>query len=165
MSVRPIPKLTFDEYLAIERGADCRSEFIDGQMYAMSGGSRNHAHIIMAAGAQLYAQLRGAPCSVVSSDSRVKTNRMGAYPDLVVTCGPDQVYDKRRDTLTDATVIVEVLSPSTKRFDQGEKFEFYRSLPSFREYLLLWQDSIRAEITSVCLKGAGFCANSQAPHV
>jgi len=124
-------------------------------MYAMPGGSRNHANIIAAASAQLFLQLRGSQCSVVSSDMRVKTSRMGTYPDLVVTCWPDRMYDKRHDTLTDATVIVEVLSPSTKRFDQGGKFEFYRSLPSFREYLLLWQDPFAPSTSSACQMAVG----------
>jgi Uma2 family endonuclease len=147
MSALPTPKLTFEQYLDLEREAEFRSEFIKGEVFAMAGGSRGHAHIIAATLASLYNQLEGSPCSVVSSDMRVysKAEDVASYPDVVVTCGPDQMHDKRRDTLLDATVLVEVLSPSTKRFDLGEKFAYYRSLPSFAEYLLLWQDSIRAE--------------------
>ena len=70
---------------------------------------------------------------------------MLTFPDVVVTCGPDKLMEGRTDTIIDSTVIVEVLSPSTKSFDMGEKFAYCRSLPSFAEYLLLWQDSIRAE--------------------
>ena len=145
MSALPTPKLTFEQYLEMEREAEFRSEFINGEVVAMSGGSRRHALIISRTLSLLDQQLGDGPCSAVSNDMRVKTNKMGTYPDIVVTCGPDRLLDQIKDTLVDATVIVEVLSRSTKSFDQGEKFDYYCSLPSFAEYLLLWQDSIRAQ--------------------
>jgi Uma2 family endonuclease len=147
MSTQPIPRLTPEQYLKIERAAEFRSEYIEGQMFAMAGGTRNHARVVSNASARIHEQLRGTRCEVVGSDMRVHSAHFGiyVYPDIVVTCGPDRLLDGHKDTLTDATLIVEVLSPSTQNYDRGEKFRFYRSLPSFAEYLLLPQDEIRAE--------------------
>ncbi len=147
MSTQPIPIFTAEQYLELERKSEFRSEFIKGGIYAMSGGTRNHALVMMNAAAALHQQLKGKPCSVVSSDMRIHSRTFGiyTYPDVVVTCGPDQFLDERKDVLTDATLIVEVLSPSTQSYDRGEKFLYYRSLPSFQEYLILWQTEIRAE--------------------
>jgi Uma2 family endonuclease len=147
MSTQPIVHLTVEQYLEIERAAEFRSEYIDGQVYAMAGGAVNHALIAMAVGARLDEQLRGRPCAVAGSDLRLfcESAKMLTYPDVVVFCKPRRFLDGKKDTLTDATVIVEVLSPSTQNYDRGEKFRFYRGLPSFSEYLLLEQDAIRAE--------------------
>jgi Uma2 family endonuclease len=147
MSTQPVPHLTFDQYLEIERAAEFRSEYMHGQMYAMAGASRNHGRIVANAMASLWEQLRGRDCEAASNDLRVYSAPAGVslYPDIVVTCGPDKFHDKLFDTLVDATSIIEVLSPSTRNFDRGEKFHYYRALPSFAEYLLLSQDAIRAE--------------------
>jgi Uma2 family endonuclease len=147
MSTQPVTYLTPERYLEIERAAEFRSEYIDGQMFAMSGGTRSHARIISNAVVELGTQLRGSRCEVVSTDMRLHSFQFGiyTYPDIVVTCGPDRLLDGHRDTLVDATLIIEVLSPSTRNYDHGEKFRFYRSLPSFAEYLLLAQDTIRAD--------------------
>jgi Uma2 family endonuclease len=147
MSTQPITHLTVEQYLEIERAAEFRSEYIDGQVYAMAGGAVNHALIALDAAALLLAQLRGRPCTVAGSDLRLfcESANMLTYPDVVVFCKPRKYLDGKRDTLTDATVIIEVLSPSTQNYDRGEKFRFYRGLPSFSEYLLLAQDAIRAE--------------------
>ena len=147
MATQTFPVLTVQQYLEIERAAEFRSEYIDGQMYAMAGGGRNHALIAMAVGARLDLQLRGKPRATAGSDLRLysKTEKTLTYPDIVVFCEPAQFLDGDRDTLTDATVIVEVLSKSTQNYDRGEKFRAYRTLPSFAEYLLLAQNEIRAE--------------------
>jgi Uma2 family endonuclease len=147
MSTLPVTYLTPEQYLEIERGAELRSEYLNGEMFAMAGGTPNHAWIVINTASGLTEQLRGRPCGARTSDLRLYSakHKMFTYPDIVVTCGPDQLLDARRDTLTDATVIVEVLSPSTKNYDRGEKFLVYRSLPSFSEYLLLSQDTMRAE--------------------
>jgi Uma2 family endonuclease len=89
--------------------------------------------------------------------------RIFTYPDVVVTCGPDQFLDGRGDTLTDATLIVEVLSPSTRGYDRGEKFVFYRSLPSFAEYLLLSQDTVLTEHYSKQPDGAWLLREFKSP--
>lgn len=147
MSTQPVAFLSPERYLEIERTAEFRSEYINGEMFAMAGGSRNHAWIVSNALSRLSEQLRGKACGASASDLRLYSHRsrIFTYPDIVVTCGPDQFLDNRRDTIVDATLIVEVLSPSTKSYDRGEKFVFYRSLPSFSEYLLVAQDTILAE--------------------
>ncbi len=147
MATQPSPLFTIQQYLDIERAAEFRSEYIDGGMYAMSGGSPNHAVIAMLLGAKLVPQLVGSNCRVAGSDLRVycKSGPVLTYPDLVVYCNPAKFMDSKKDTLADATVIVEVLSPSTQNYDRSQKFRYYRSLPSFSEYLLLAQDEIRLE--------------------
>jgi Uma2 family endonuclease len=147
MSSHPLPRLTPEQYLEIERAAQVRSEYIAGEMFAMSGGTVNHARVSLNAASALRDQLRGRPCEAAGSDLRLYCERNGifAYPDVVVICGPPKFLDQRRDVITDATAIVEVLSPSTRNYDRGEKFRYYRSLESFAEYLLLEQDEIRAE--------------------
>ena len=147
MPTQAVPFLTPEQYLEIERAAQTRSEYLAGQMYAMAGASRNHGRIVTAVGSLFFAQLRGKECESVTTDLRlaVRQRNLITYPDIFVTCGPDQYFDTRKDTLVDATVIAEVLSRSTRNYDVSEKFFFYRALPSFREYLLLAQDRIHAE--------------------
>ncbi len=147
MATNPFPFLTPQRYLEMEREAEFRSEYIDGRAYAMSGGSRNHSWVIANTLGTLFEQLRGKRCGATSSDMRLYSEEFGiyTYPDIVVTCPPEQFLDNHKDTITDAVVVVEVLSPSTKNYDRGEKFRFYRSLPSFAEYLILAQDTVRAE--------------------
>jgi Uma2 family endonuclease len=148
MSTQPVTYLTHEQYLEIERKAEFPSEYINGEMFAMSGGSPNHARIALNTAMKLTEQLDGRPCEAFGADLmrlHIARYNISTYPDVLVTCGPHRLLDARRDTLTDATVIVEVLSPSTKNYDRGEKFLFYRSLPSFSEYLLLSQDTTRAE--------------------
>jgi Uma2 family endonuclease len=113
----------------------------------MAGASRNHGRIVGNAFAFLHTQLEGRNSEAATMDLRlaIPSRSLITYPDVFVTCGQDQYLDNRRDTLTDATLIVEVLSPSTKNYDRGEKFFFYRSLPSFGEYLLIAQDSVLVE--------------------
>ena len=147
MSTQPIAHLTVEQYLEIERAAEFRSEYLNGEVFAMAGGGRKHALIAMAVGARLDEQLRDRPCAVAGSNLRLfcQQAKMLTYPDIVVFCEPAQFLDGDTDTLVDATAIVEVLSPSTQNYDRGEKFRFYRGLPSFSEYLLLAQDAVRAE--------------------
>ena len=147
MSTQPIPRLTVEQYLEIERAAEFRSEYLNGEVYAMAGGAVNHALIALDAAALLLNQLRGRPCTVAGSDLRLfcESYNMLTYPDVVVFCHPRRFLDGRKDTLTDATVIIEVLSGSTQNYNRGEKFRFYRGLPSFSEYVLLAQDALRAE--------------------
>ena len=147
MSTQVVPFLTPEQYLEIERVADTRSEYLGGAMYAMAGSSRNHAYLVMNAGYLLNGQLRGRECAAFATDLRlfVRQHRLITYPDVFVACPPFQDLDSRKDTMVDASVIIEVASPSTKNYDRREKFRFYRALPSFREYLLLAQDEIHAE--------------------
>jgi Uma2 family endonuclease len=147
MSTPPVTYLTPEQYLDIESKAEFRSEYINGEMFAMCDATLNHARIVLNTARRLGEQLDGRPCEAFGGDLRLYSAKykIFTYPDVLVTCRPHRLLDARRDTLTDATVIVEVLSPSTKNYDRSEKFRFYRSLPSFSGYLLLAQDEIRAE--------------------
>ena len=139
-----------EEYLEIERAAEFKSEYIDGEMFAMSGASYRHAMIVMSVGAQLYAQLRGHPCSVATNDLRVATDphRHYTYPDVIVACDSPQFVDDQLDTLTNPKVIIEVLSDSTENYDRGAKFERYRGVATLVEYVLIAQDRVHLELYS-----------------
>lgn len=147
MTALPKHKLTPEEYLAIERKAEIRSEFLDGEMFAMSGASRHHGRVALSAVASLHNQLKGRTCEAFAIDMRVRVSATGlyTYPDIVVVCGEAQFEDAEVDTLLNPTLVVEVLSPSTTDYDRGTKFAHYRSLPSLKEYLLLAQDRVHAE--------------------
>lgn len=147
MSTQAVPYLTPEQYLEVEWAADFRSEYLAGAMYAMAGASRNYGRIVGNAFALLHGQLEGRQCEPAMADQRlaVPSHHLITYPDVFVTCGPDQYFDDRRDTLADATLIIEVLSVSTRNYDRREKFFFYRSLPSFCEYLLIAQDRVLVE--------------------
>lgn len=148
MSTRPELHLTPEEYLRIERGAEWKSEYIDGDMFAMSGASFEHVVIVANLTGELRNNLREGPCVVAPVDLRVATDRRRhyTYPDVVVVCGPPQFVDDQLDTLTNPKVIVEVLSDSTENYDRGEKFERYRAVPTLSEYLLVSQDRVHIEL-------------------
>ncbi len=149
MSARPDTpqKMTEAEYLEFERTDEFKHEFMDGDVFAMTGASEAHNLISGNLMMLLKIQLRGRPCKVYPSDMRVqvKSAKMYAYPDLSIVCGEAQLVDEKGDMLVNPTVVIEVLSPSTERFDRGEKFQRYRKLPSLQEYVLISQDSPRIE--------------------
>jgi Uma2 family endonuclease len=147
MSSQPKTYLTPEEYLAIERRNEYKSEYVDGEMVAMTGASRRHNLITVNITGQLYPQLRGRPCETYSGDMRVRipTTRAYMYPDVVIVCGEPQLEDDYLDTLLNPTVLVEVLSESTERYDRGRKFGFYRTIESLAEYVLVAQDECRVE--------------------
>ncbi|MDQ2693829.1 MAG: Uma2 family endonuclease [Pseudomonadota bacterium] len=141
----PLPhrrRFTPAEYLLIERHADCKSEYLAGDIYAMGGASEAHNLIVLNAAAELRRQLKGRACKVYASDMRVKAGdpALYAYPDVVALCGPARFDDALKDTLVNPTLIIEVLSPSTASYDRGEKFGRYRQIDSLTEYLLIAQD-------------------------
>lgn len=130
-----------EEYLAYEREAETKSEYVDGEIYAMTGASHQHNRISINVGAQLWNQLQDRPCEPMVADMRVRVGRRAyLYPDIVVVCGEAQVEDEGGDTLLNPTLVVEVLSPSTENYDFGKKFTLYPSIPSLQEYLLVAQD-------------------------
>lgn len=147
MSLQPQPYITPEEYLAIERQAEYKSEYFNGEMFAMSGASVRHATIVANLMYLLVGQLRGRPCKTYANDLRVRISPTGlyTYPDVIVVCGQEQFADDQKDTLLNPALIIEVLSDSTKDYDRGGKFEHYRSLPSFEEYLLIAQDRCHVE--------------------
>jgi len=147
MSTQPVTYPSAEQYLEVERAAEFRSEYLNGEIYPMAGGGFIRALLAAAVIARLDEQLRGKPCVAAGSDLRLfcEPANVFTYPDVVVSCEPRRFLDGQKDTLTDAAVTVEVLSRSTQNYDRGEKFRFYRGLPSFSEYVLLVQDAIRAE--------------------
>ena len=146
MSSQPKTYLTPDEYLAAERRNEYKSEYIDGEMVAMTGASRKHNLVAVNITREISQQLRGRPCELYTNDMRVRIPARGyAYPDLVVVCGEPQFEDDDLDTLLNPTLIIEVLSESTERYDRGRKFGFYRTIESLAEYVLVAQDEYRIE--------------------
>ena len=139
---------TPQEYLALERRSNVRHEFVDGELYAMAGASRGHNLISGNLYLGLRTQLRGRPCEVYMSDMRVWVDETGlyTYPDLVVSCGEPKFQDDEFDTLLNPTLIIEILSPTTRSYDRGRKFAHYRRLASLREYVLVAQDQALVQI-------------------
>jgi len=148
MTTKPELHLTPEEYLRIERAAEWKSEYVDGEMFAMSGASPRHVLIATNLSRVLDNRLIESPCNVYGVDLRVATDRRRhyTYPDLVVVCGPLEFVDDRHDTVTNPTLIAEVLSESTEKYDRGEKSERYRGVPTLSEYLLVAQNRIHIEL-------------------
>lgn len=148
MTTRPDVRLTPEEYLRLERAAEWKSEYIDGEMFAMAGASPRHVLIATNLARELGHQLREGPCTTYAADLRVATDtrRHYTYPDVVVAREPLQFVDDHRDTITNPTLTAEVLSESTEKYDRGAKFERYRSVPSLAEYLLVSQDRVHIEL-------------------
>jgi len=138
---------TAEEYLALERASDRKSELVNGRIYAMAGASVTHIVIVGNIFAEIRARLRGRPCRVFSNELRVKVSQTGmyTYPDVVALCEPLRLEDAHADTLLNPAVIMEVLSETTERYDRGEKFAHYRKIQSLREYILVAQEQVRVE--------------------
>ena len=147
MSQRIQPYISPAEYLRLERQAEYKSEYLNGEIFAMSGASRKHNLLTVNISASLNQQLRGKACEVYASEMRVKVRATGlyTYPDVVVVFGEPQLEDEYLDTLLNPTVLVEVLSKSTERYDRIAKTSYYRTLDSLKEHLLVSQDEIRVE--------------------
>ncbi|MGI9183164.1 MAG: Uma2 family endonuclease [Longimicrobiaceae bacterium] len=140
-------RYTPEEYLALERTAEYKNEYVNGRIYAMTGASREHNLIAGNVFGELRTRLRGRACEVYMGDMRVRVSPTGlyTYPDVVALCGEPRFEDSHVDTLLNPTVIVEVLSPSTEAYDRGEKFAHYRRLETLSEYVLVAQDKMRVE--------------------
>lgn len=147
MSTQIKPFVTPEEYLRLERQAEYKSEYVNGEIFAMSGASRKHNLVAGNIVAELNRQLRGKPCEVYPSDMRVKVTATGlyTYPDVVVVWGEPKFEDEYVDTLLNPTLLVEVLSQSTERYDRIAKSSYYRTLDSLAEHLLVAQDEVRLE--------------------
>jgi Uma2 family endonuclease len=149
MSAEPARTKTWtaEEYLAGERSAPEKHTFFRGEVFAMAGASRQHNLLVGNVVRVLGNALLERPCETYPSDMRIKVPATGlyTYADASVTCGEPQFDDEIFDTLLNPIVIVEVLSDSTERYDRGEKFESYRTIPSFRDYLLVTQNRVLVE--------------------
>jgi len=140
-------RYTPEEYLALERKAEYKSEYFNGFITAMSGASREHNLIAVNMTSDLNAQLRDRKCEVYSGDMRVLISSTGlyTYPDVSVVCSQPQFLDKEVDTLLNPTVVVEVLSPSTETYDRGAKFAHYRRIESLQDYVMISQEEMHVE--------------------
>jgi len=166
MTTRPDARLTPEEYLRIERAAEGKSEYIDGEMFAMAGASARHVLIATNLVSELRDRLRDGPCTAYAADLRVATDRLRhyTYPDVVVVCDPPQFADENLDTLTNPKVIAEVLSDSTEKYDRGAKFERYRTVPTLTEYLLISQDRVHVEVYTRQTDEGWFLREWNDPH-
>lgn len=131
-----------EEYSAIERQAEYRSEYLAGEVIAMPASSEVHNLVTGNIVVGLRTKLRGGPCRTYANDMRVRVTATGlyTYPDLVVICGERVFDDDENDTLLNPTLIIEVLSRTTEAFDRGRKFDHYASISSLQEYVLVAQD-------------------------
>ncbi|MBI4909823.1 MAG: Uma2 family endonuclease [Acidobacteria bacterium] len=153
MAIR-VPRLSVEEYLALDRQAELKSEYHDGEMFPMEAVSWEHSLISPRVLGALDVQLRGTACRV-STDIRVRVTRTKyVYPDMAVVCGKPELTDEEHDTITNPKLIVEVLSPSTMNYDMGEKFRLYRGLQSFEEYVLVYQFEARVEVVHKLADGS-----------
>jgi Uma2 family endonuclease len=140
-------RMTREEYLAFDRASATKHEYWDGEIFAMSGGSREHSQLQANLSAVLVNALRDRPCVALNSDMRVRVpaSEKYVYPDGIVVCGVLEVEDDDNDTLLNPSVVFEVLSDSTESFDRGRKFENYQTIASLTDYVLVAQDRVRVE--------------------
>lgn len=129
----------WSEYLALEESSNVKHEFLDGRIYAMAGGTPEHAALAAAMIGLLFGQLRRGRCRVHDSDLRIRVLQTGlaTYPDATVVCGPRERDPADENAVTNPTLVVEVLSRSTEEYDRGDKFEHYKRIPSLRQYVLV----------------------------
>lgn len=146
----PIPKIKFteEEYLEQERKAEYKSEFYKGEIFAMAGATKKHNKIVASIVAEVYNVLKGKGCAIFSGDLRMQNfeNGLYTYPDITIVCGEEKYLDDKFDTLTNPTVLIEVLSPSTEDYYRGTKFKLYRSIPSLQNYVVVSSTEYAAEV-------------------
>jgi Uma2 family endonuclease len=146
MGAAPSVRLSVEEYLALDRAAEVKSEYHDGELFPLSAVTLSHAFISAKVIRLIDGQLVKTACRVAVSPLRVRVSPTRfVIPDLFVLCGKAELTDEHQDTITNPKVIVEILSPSTADYDYGGKFSLYRRLPSFDEYVLISQDQPRVE--------------------
>ena len=148
----PLTKKTLAEFLAWEAHEIERHEFFRGEVFAMVGGTARHNRVIMNLGSLIAAHLDGTGCQAFTESMKVQIAEGILYPDLVVTCGKADAGDEQ--IVTDPKLVIEVLSPSTKGYDQRDKFILYRSLPSLTEYALIDPSERRVEVFTLVDAGA-----------
>lgn len=141
------PFVTPQEYLALERTAEKKSEYYNGEIFAMAGATHPHNVIVTNTVAHLNTQLRRRGCELYSNDMRVKVSPTDLYtsPDVVVVCGSPRFEDEQQDTWLNPTLLVEMLSKSTEDYDRRRKFEHYRTLESLTDYVLISQERALVE--------------------
>ena len=147
MSTQPKHLLTPEEYLEIERKAEFKSEYFNGEMFARAGAGESHNLLVGNLYTLLRTQLRPRGCRIYTNDMRVRVSETGiyTYPDVVVVCTEPEFLDQKRDTLLNPAVVFEVISPSTEAYDRGQKFEYYKRIGSLRSYLLIASTRLSVE--------------------
>jgi Uma2 family endonuclease len=146
MSTLPKHFITPEEYLEIERKAETKSEYYRGEMFAMSGASMEHSELAFRLSALLSTHLRGRGCRGFTADLRIEVDAGYVYPDLSIVCDEPKLADDRFDVLLNPTMVVEILSPTTERWDRGKKSQLYRSISWLQEYVLISHDEPRVEV-------------------
>lgn len=143
----PLRRYTPEEYLAFERAAESKHEYLDGQIFAMSGARRAHVALEVNVTTALRTRLRGGPCHTFTANMRVRsgTSRLYTYPDASALCGEPQFADDEFDVLLNPSVVVEILSDSTAAYDRGEKFAHYQTIATLRDYVLVSARAVRVE--------------------
>ena len=139
---------TYAEYLALDEASNVKLEYYAGDIFAMAGGTPEHAALSLQVGSSLNVQLEGGPCRVYGSDLRIRvlTSGLATYPDATVVCGPLERDPEGKNTVLNPTVVIEVLSASTESYDCGEKREQYQQIPSLREIVFVAHDQHRIEV-------------------
>ena len=147
MGLPEVQFISIEEYLETERNALCKHEYYQGEVFAMSGASLPHNLIFKNTFINLGIKLQGKTCQPFGSDLRVHIpkNTMFTYPDITIICGDPETLDDKTDTMTNPSVIIEILSKTTRDYDKGQKFTLYRDINSLKEYLLIDSESIRIE--------------------
>ena len=140
-------KWTFKEYLAYEEETGIKHEYLDGEIYAMTDGTKKHSVMATNCTTEIGLQLRDSDCYVTNSEMRVQiSSTKFVYPDFVVICGKDEFMDDKEITLLNPTLVAEVISDSSEKYDRGLKSEFYRSLSSLQYYLMVDQNRVYAQL-------------------
>ena len=141
-------KYTIEEYLQMERASDVKHEYFQGEIFAMAGASNRHITISTNLSGELYNKLQTSPCYPYGSDMRIHIpeNTLFTYPDISIICGEINTFDKEKDTALHPTILIEILSKSTRNYDRGGKFKLYRDIPTLKEYMLVDSEHIGVEI-------------------
>ena len=148
MSAVPKTYISEEIYLEEERKASTKSEYYQGEVFAMAGATKEHNKIVASIIGELYSFLKDNPCSIFPSDIRihVEENTLYTYPDVTIACEEEKYLDDTFDTLLNPTIIIEVLSPSTEDYDRGTKFKLYRGIPSLKNYVMVSSTEMLAEV-------------------
>ena len=147
MESKPQPYYSPEEYLKLEEAAEFRSEYHDGQIIPMTGGTPNHNQIALNLGGAINFATKGQPYRVNVNDLRlwIPSKRVYTYPDVMLVAGKLEFFKGRKDTITNAVMVAEVLSKSTANYDRGDKFKLFRTIPTLREYILIDQYEMHVE--------------------
>jgi Uma2 family endonuclease len=137
---------SLEEYVRFERTSNVKHEYLDGHIYAMAGGTPEHAALAAAVSGILFAQLKGKPCRPYSSDLRVRAGKLVTYPDVTIICGAVTGDPEDASTATNPAAVVEVTSPTTEAYDRGEKLDCYRSVETLQSIVFVSHSEARLEL-------------------